>query len=160
MNGRSRNGQSSACTELPRNRRPIFQSCVLSWCPQGRKSLDGPIPARYQLVETPSASYLQRTEWNVRDHDGTVVFTLAAAVTGGSLRTIGFAKKHGKPCLHLSRDGGLDQPAVLKRFVAEHGIRTLNVAGSRESKEPGLHDWVVEVLEKAFFRGQDERLAV
>ncbi len=121
------------------------------WCPKGRKSLEGPIPARYQLTETPSASYLQRTEWNVRDHDGTVVFTLAVEVTGGSLRTIGFARKHGKPCLHLSRDGGCDQLAALKRFVAEHGIKTLNVAGSRESKEPGLHDWVMEVLEAAFF---------
>ena len=63
------------------------------------------------------------------------------------------AEKHGKPCLHLSRDGGSEQSAVLKRFVAEHGIKTLNVAGSRESKEPGLHDWVMQVLEDAFFRG-------
>jgi hypothetical protein len=121
------------------------------WCPKGRKSLEGPIPARYQLAETPSPSYLQRTEWNVRDNDGTVVFTLAAEVTGGSLRTIGFARKHGKPCLHLSRDGGSDQPAALKRFVEEQRIKTLNVAGSRESKEPGLHEWVMQVLEAAFF---------
>ena len=42
------------------------------WCPKGRRSLDGRIPARYQLVETPTDSYLQRTEWNVRDSDGTV----------------------------------------------------------------------------------------
>jgi hypothetical protein len=26
------------------------------WCPKGRKSLEGPIPARYDLTETPSDS--------------------------------------------------------------------------------------------------------
>ncbi len=80
-----------------------------------------------------------------------MVFTLAVEVTGGSLRTIGFARKHGKPCLHLSREGGSDQPAALKQFIAEQGIKTLNVAGSRESKEPGLHEWVMQMLEAAFF---------
>lgn len=115
------------------------------WCPKGRRSLEGPIPAQYQLVETPSESYLQRTEWNVRDTDGTVVFTLAAEATGGSLKTIGFAKKHRKPCLHIPRDGGgLFFPAAqLREFVREHGIKVLNVAGSRESKELGIHDWVI-----------------
>lgn len=124
------------------------------WCPKGRKSLEGAIPAQYRLTETPSASYLQRTEWNVRDSDGTVVFTLAAEVTGGSLRTVGFAGKHKKPCLHVSRaaEGGLFSPSMqLRDFVKEHGIKTLNVAGSRESKEPGIHDWVMRVLVDAFF---------
>lgn len=32
------------------------------WCPKGRKAEDGTIPARYQLTETPSAAYIQRTE--------------------------------------------------------------------------------------------------
>ncbi len=36
------------------------------WCPKGRKAEDGPIPDRYQLKETPSDNYAQRTEWNVR----------------------------------------------------------------------------------------------
>jgi hypothetical protein len=42
------------------------------WCPKGRKAEDGPIEAKYPLKESPSASYLQRTEWNVRDSDATV----------------------------------------------------------------------------------------
>ncbi len=123
------------------------------WCPAGRKSLDGPLPARYLLTETPSDNYLQRTEWNVRDTDGTVVFTLAREATGGSLKTVGFAKKHRKPCIHISRDAGslFDSAQQLQEFVKEHGIKTLNVAGSRESKEPGIHQWVMQVLEDAFF---------
>jgi hypothetical protein len=34
---------------------------------------DGPIAAKYGLWETPSASYLQRTAWYVRDSDGTAM---------------------------------------------------------------------------------------
>jgi hypothetical protein len=123
------------------------------WCPKGRKAEDGPIGGQYQLVETPSASYLQRTEWNARDSDGTVVFTLAKEVTGGSLRTIEFAEKHGKPCIHIPmRSGSYEDPALpLLRFVAEHGIKILNVAGSRESKEPGVWKFAYQVIEDAFF---------
>jgi hypothetical protein len=120
------------------------------WCPKGRLSLDGTIPAKYLLWETPSAGYLQRTQWNVRDSDGTVVFTFTNVPTGGSLKTIGFAKKHGKPCLHLSK-GCYDAEVRLQKFVDEHKIKTLNVAGSRESKDPGIYVWVKRVLADAFF---------
>jgi hypothetical protein len=123
------------------------------WCPKGRKAEDGPIGGQYQLRETPSASYLQRTEWNVRDTDGTVVFTLSKDVTGGSLRTMDFASKHKKPCAHISRAGTYQPAEALLRFVEEHGIKVLNVAGSRESKEPGLHLWVMQVIDDAFFWG-------
>ncbi len=82
------------------------------WCPKGRKAEDGTIPSHYQLTETPSASYLQRTEWNVRDSDGTVIFTMAAKLAGGSKRTAEFAKKHGKPLLHISCGGGYERPRI------------------------------------------------
>jgi hypothetical protein len=121
------------------------------WCPKGRKAEDGPIGGQYQLTETPSASYLQRTEWNVRDTDGTVVFTLAKEVTGGSLRTIEFARKHKKPCAHISRAGNYRCAEALIRFVEGHNIGVLNVAGSRESKEPGIWQWAYDLIEEAFF---------
>ena len=113
---------------------------------------------QYQLVETPSANYLQRTEWNVRDTDGTVVFTMTKEVTGGSLRTVEFARKHKKPCFHISKSSGnyTDPALKLQRFVSEHGIKRLNVAGSRGSKEPDLHRWVMKVLEDAFFWGETQ----
>jgi hypothetical protein len=108
-------------------------------CPKGRKAEDGKIPSQYQLTETPSASYLQRTEWNVRDSDGTVIFTVAAALAGGSKRTAEFAKKHGKPWLHLSERGSYESAGErLAAFIREHDIKVLNVAGSRGSKEPGV----------------------
>jgi hypothetical protein len=126
------------------------------WCPKGRKAEDGPLGGQYQLIETPTASYIQRTEWNVRDSDGTVVFTLAPKATGGSLRTIESATKHGKPCLHPTRSGSsCENPALLlRRFISQHGIRTLNLAGSRESKEPGIYRWVAAVIEEALFQNR------
>ena len=121
------------------------------WCTAGRKAEDGPIGGQYKLSETPSAQYIQRTEWNVRDSDGTVVFTFAEQATGGSLRTIQFARKRGKPCLHIW-PSSYQQPALnLQRFVALHKIKRLNVAGSRESKNPGIYRWAVDVIEDAFF---------
>ena len=43
------------------------------WCPAGRWAEDGPIDPRYPLRETPSGDPAQRTEWNVRDSDATLI---------------------------------------------------------------------------------------
>jgi len=121
------------------------------WCPKGRRAEDGAIDGRYKLKETPSANYIQRTEWNARDSDGTVIFSIGAVLTGGSAKTVELARKHGKPVLHISRAGG-DSAAVaaLRRFVEDHGIRVLNVAGPRASKEPEVRAFVKEVLHRTW----------
>jgi Circularly permutated YpsA SLOG family len=67
---------------------------VGGWCPKGRKAEDGVIDPNYPLKEAPSSSHLQRTESKVRDSDGTLVFSLAPKLTGGSLRTVEFAREH------------------------------------------------------------------
>jgi hypothetical protein len=36
-------------------------------------------------------------------------------------------------------------------FIKQHGIKLLNIAGSRESKEPGINEWVKQVLDRALF---------
>ena len=55
------------------------------WCPKGRWAEDGAIAERYPLKETPSADVAQRTEWNARDSDGTLVITEGAPVAGTAL---------------------------------------------------------------------------
>ena len=60
------------------------------WCPKGRKAEDGPIDPKYPLKEMPSAAYLQRTEWNVRDSDATVLFSIEPTLTGASVEDHGF----------------------------------------------------------------------
>ena len=121
------------------------------WCPAGRRAEDGPIDPRYQLQETPESHYAQRTEWNVRDSDGTVIFSIAPELSGGSRETFRFAREQGKPVLHLAQRGGSALPELeLVRFLSQHCIRTLNVAGPRTSEEPGIGAFVREVLEKAW----------
>jgi hypothetical protein len=116
------------------------------WCPKGRRSEDGPIDARYLLSETPLANYLQRTEWNVRDSDATILFTLTDELDGGSKRTARFATRLDRPWLHL-RPGV--HPKFLARFLAQHRVATLNVAGKRESAAPGVHAFVLATLDAA-----------
>lgn len=119
------------------------------WIPKGRKALDGVLDAKYQLKETPTEEYPERTEWNVRDSDATVVFTLAPKATGGSQKAISFARKLKKPYLHLHK-GILGAHQKLIQFLDKHYVRRLNVAGSREAAEgDSIYAWVTSVLEKA-----------
>jgi len=121
------------------------------WCPNGRLTEDGPLDHRYRLQETPIGSYVQRTEWNIRDSDGTVIFSISEVLTGGSKKTLEFARKLGKPVLHLSMTGGVSVAAsALRRFIEDHGFRVLNVAGPRGSKEPEVGSFVKAVLDKMF----------
>ena len=117
------------------------------WCPNGRQAADGPIDAKYHLKETPGADSAERTEWNVRDSDGTVAFTLATKATGGTQKALVFARKQKKPCLHLHK-GMLAVSEKLVAFLAKHHIRRLNVAGSTEEDEAGIYAWVTDSLEK------------
>lgn len=121
------------------------------WCPKGRLAEDGPIDPRYQLVETPEPKYAQRTEWNARDSDGTVILSHAAQLSGGSALTVDLARLNGKPCLCLSRAemSVENAAAALQAFIEERDIRTLNVAGPRASNEPEVGAFVKDVLEAA-----------
>jgi hypothetical protein len=121
------------------------------WCPRGRLAEDGALERSYELKETPEEEYGQRTEWNVRDSEGTVIFSIAPNLTGGSRLTAELAARLGKPCLHLSevRDRG-DAASRLESFVRDHNIRTLNVGGPRASNEPEVARFVIETLEKLF----------
>ncbi len=114
------------------------------WCPRGRRAEDGRIPARYPLRETPTARYPQRTEWNVRDSDGTLVLTWGAP-RGGTALTIGLARRLARPCrvADLARlaERVDEQEAVasgVRSWIEEERIRVLNIAGPRESEAPGV----------------------
>jgi predicted Rossmann fold nucleotide-binding protein DprA/Smf involved in DNA uptake len=107
------------------------------WCPQGRRAEDGTIPARYPLTETPTADYPQRTEWNVRDADATLVLTHGEPA-GGTALTADLAHRLGKPLLVVDLAADLDPDAVRSWLVKER-VRVLNVAGPRESTFPGVY---------------------
>ncbi len=117
------------------------------WLPRGRKTEDGPLPARYALQELDSFSYRKRTEKNVVSSDGTLIVSFGP-LTGGSALTQHLAVKHDRPCLvldldEISMDEAVD--AVVK-WMKEHSISTLNVAGPRASSSPGIYDTVLRLL--------------
>jgi hypothetical protein len=114
------------------------------WCPRGRRAEDGAIDRRYPLTETPREEYPQRTQWNVRDADGTLVMTRGPA-RGGTGLTISIAKRLGKPLLVV--DFTQEQDAAKVRTWAEgNGVSVLNVAGPREGENPGIYDEAVRFL--------------
>jgi len=52
--------------------------------------------------------------------------------------------------LHISYAGSYERPGErLAAFVRENNIKTLNVAGSRGSKEPKVASFVKQALEEA-----------
>jgi hypothetical protein len=118
------------------------------WCPQGRKAEDGMIPPRYPLQETPSPDYKERTEWNVRDSDGTLILTWGKP-TQGTAFTIEVAQRLGKPCLIIDLLSPPFWPAVYDWFK-KYSLNILNVAGPRESKVPEIYGRALDYLEKIF----------
>lgn len=130
-------------------------------CPKGRKSESGIIPERYPLIESTSNSYLKRTEDNVINSHATLLLTYGKP-HGGSKRTIDFAKKHSRPYLHVDLSG--DDSSIVHEIhdwliggglIADDGSSVpsqpiLNVAGSRESKQPGIQVRVKHLLISVF----------
>ena len=106
------------------------------WCPAGRVAEDGRIDDRYLLIETPSADPAQRTEWNVRNSDGTLVLTGGASP--GTELTLEVARRLGKPAYVWAATSPADAGSF-RRWLQVHGVRTLNVAGPRESESPGVY---------------------
>jgi hypothetical protein len=124
------------------------------WCPRGRRAEDGTIPDRYPLRETPTAEYPQRTAWNVRDSDGTVILH-QGRVDRGTALTERLARRQGRPVLRLDVRSG--PPAELVAWIEAKRIVRLNVAGPRESRAPGLQADVTRFLREVFALVTDAR---
>jgi len=111
------------------------------WCPRGRWAEDGRIADTYPLRETPSPAVQQRTEWNVRDSDATLILVLADADRGTDY-TKRQAEAYGRPVriVELSRASMPEgEPSATNEWLAAENVAVLNVAGPRESNAPGLY---------------------
>jgi hypothetical protein len=118
------------------------------WCPRGRRAEDGQIPAEYPLRETPTEDYAQRTEWNVRDSNATLV--LVRGRTGpGTAFTIERARRLRRPLLVVDLRDDPD-PAAARRWIEDETVGVLNVAGPRESQDPGIGAAARAYLERLF----------
>jgi len=121
------------------------------WVPKGGIAEDGLIPSKYKLQEMPTDSYQNRTEQNVIDSDGTLIVS-HGRLTGGSAFTGKMAKKHNRPYFHVDLKEIDVLPAALEilTWLDENGIKVLNVAGARESKDPKIYSGVKDVLTGVF----------
>ncbi len=115
--------------------------------PKGRMTENGALPEEYNLTEMATKSYPKRTEKNVMDSDGTVIFT-HGKLTGGSLLTRKKAVEHGKPVVHLDLKAmDMEDSAVaLQQFIVENSIEVLNVAGPLASKDGKIYSDVQKIL--------------
>jgi len=121
------------------------------WCPKGRKVHDGKLDTRYQAIEeAPESGEDQCTHCNVRDSDGTVVFTLEPKLRRHAKKVFRIAEKSDKPCLHIAGVGEENGSELLRRFVDKHDIAVLNIAGSHESMELGIYLFTEDTLTDAF----------
>lgn len=115
------------------------------WCPAGRRAEDGPIPPRYPLHETATSDYAERTRLNARDSDATLILAFREPLTGGVLLTREAAERLGRPCLVL--DPRLPEATSrVERWLREHAVTALNVAGPRESAAPGIYAEALALL--------------
>ena len=122
------------------------------WVPRGRWAEDGRVPDCYpNMKETASADPALRTEYNVRETDGTVVF-FHGGVSGGTKWTADVSGKLRKPLLRLDLATCSVEAAAsrLIEWTAAEGVEVLNVAGPRESEDPDIHAAVCAVLVAAF----------
>ena len=118
---------------------------VGGWCPHGRRAEDGAVPDRYPLTETPAEAYEQRTAWNVRDSDGTLIIT-TGVLEGGTALTLDEARRQGRAVLHVRTDDPVPV-AMIRAWGEEHDVRVLNVAGPRASEAAGIYEAARRILD-------------
>src|SRR5690606_15188947 len=98
------------------------------------------------LKETPLPHPVQRTEWNVRDSDATLIITDSGgvAVSIGTRRGQQWAQQHGKPFLVIDAtepNAAQRAAAWVKAQQQRFGLdMTLSIGGPRESEAPGIYE--------------------
>ena len=88
--------------------------------------------------------YPKRTKANVRDSDGTLL--MVDIGSPGSRLTLRLCKELDKPYVINP------VPLILKEWATRLNIETLNVAGNRESKTPGIEQETFDLLVNTFVR--------
>jgi len=122
---------------------------ITGWCPAGGLAEDFPNPPGLlkeypELKETPSREYLERTVWNVRDSDATLILKPQEVESSyGTDYTMGVAGGLERPCLVLDR---VDVASAIIWLDSLEDNLDLNIAGLRESKFPGIYDMTYDLV--------------
>jgi hypothetical protein len=118
------------------------------YMPNGALAEDGKVPEKYNLKETKSAEYGQRTILNIVVSNATLILH-SGTIDGGTLLTHEICIKKNKPVLlvNLLKDFRVCQ-AEIQKFLNKIKPAVLNIAGPRESKSPGIYKKALKVLSK------------
>ena len=130
--------------------------------PKGRLAEDGCVPEKFTAMEEADTDdYRFRTRWNAEHSDATLILAFSGQLEGGTQRTRQYCMNARKPVLvdnpsAPTKDG--DRLVVFKwlaKVCKKNGGRplVLNVAGPRESKEPGLEAAVERYVAKLIVEG-------
>ena len=124
---------------------------VAGFCPHGYRAEDGMIPDRYAAHLTPLASnnYAARTKKNIALADATLIL-VGVHVGQGSALTQRICVQRGQPCLLVNVVGNPTVADDVLAWLRSVGPATLNVAGSRESKLPGIQRLATLLLTRVF----------
>ncbi len=116
-------------------------------CPKGRWAEDGEIPGLYPLQETATEDPAERTALNVRDADGTLIICIGKPA-GGTALSRGVALESAKPCLMIDpiQLRGASAGKQIGDWLRAHRIAVLNIAGPRESEQPGIYTRSLSLL--------------
>jgi Circularly permutated YpsA SLOG family len=127
------------------------------WCPKDRSAEDGPIPDRYPMMLLMGGGYRQATLKNVLESDGTAIL-FCESLSGGTLYTHDVCRRERKPYIVLdsTRISETGATAAIVRFVEEHDIKVLNVAGPRLSKWAAGYGFASAVVGKLIDRSCGE----
>lgn len=127
------------------------------WCPADRKAEDGPIPDRYPMSLLTERGYRLRTLKNVQTGDGTAIL-FYQTLSGGTKLTRDMCIREKKPFIVLDATQIAVERAVkaVLRFIGEHEISTLNVAGPRASGWPEGYQFALAVVSGVIDRRPDQ----
>jgi Circularly permutated YpsA SLOG family len=128
------------------------------FAPKGWLTEDGPQEAllrSFGLIECEEDGYPPRTRRNVIHSDGTLL--VGEYQSGGSQLTYKIAKELKKPLFlfacatHATPDA--IRIAEFRDWIRRYDVKTLNVAGNRESEMPGIGEFTRAVLLQALRQG-------
>lgn len=118
------------------------------WCPKGRMAEDGRISDDCRLRQTRGPTDLECVEKNVTRSNATVVFTLSAKPGQRAKLTLVVAQRQKMPWLSIHRRTRIPG-LMLVSLISTNRVRRLNVSGSTAAEEPGIGNFVQQVLDQA-----------
>ena len=121
------------------------------WCPKNRKAEDGTIHPKYNLKETETEDYSERTKLNIRDSDATIILLMTdlSEIRDGTILTAEEAHATGKSLLlvDIRKASAIEETAS---WINTQQISVLNIAGPRESQSPQIYNASESFLNKLY----------